>query len=122
MLSRATCSCTTCESPSFHCPAVLSSDKGGPSSRFALAARVEGFCSSDIYEPSKGRTMVLLSAFINFVKFTEQLCEPFVKDLRERSAGVIAERDQVVAQLEEIQKRIETMKCVRSPYIYRPSY
>ncbi|CAA7267980.1 unnamed protein product [Cyclocybe aegerita] len=78
--------------------------------RFAKAARVEDFNSRDLYNPERERTIVLLSAFINFVKFTEQFCDPFLKDLRERSDTLIAQRDNVQDQLNEIQRKLDELK------------
>lgn len=71
---------------------------------------MEDFNAKDIYNPERERTLILLSAFINFVKFTEQYCNAFVKDLRDRSEAIIIERDQVNEQLNEIQHRIEALK------------
>ncbi|KAF9456033.1 Nuf2 family-domain-containing protein [Collybia nuda] len=78
--------------------------------RFAKAARVEDFNAKDVFNPERERTLILLSAFINFVKFTEQYCNAFVKELRDRSEAVIVERDQINEQLNDIQHRIETFK------------
>jgi len=80
------------------------------SSRFARAAKVENFNAKDISHPERERTLILLSAFINFVKFTEQFCNPFVKDLRDRSDAMIIERDQVSRELAEVQQKIEATK------------
>ncbi|KAJ6547229.1 Nuf2 family-domain-containing protein [Mycena capillaripes] len=79
--------------------------------RLARAARVEDFCSKDIQAPERERTLYLLSAFINFVKFTEQFCEPFVKKLRERSDEMVAERDRVTRRLLDITQEIDAMKA-----------
>ncbi|KAJ7684806.1 Nuf2 family-domain-containing protein [Mycena polygramma] len=79
--------------------------------RLARAARVEDFCSKDIQAPERERTLFLLSAFINFVKFTEQFCEPFVKKLRERSDEIVAERDRVSRRLSDITQEIDIMKA-----------
>ncbi|KAF8078200.1 Nuf2 family-domain-containing protein [Lyophyllum atratum] len=79
--------------------------------RLAKAARVEDFNAKDVHSPEKERTLLLLSAFINFVKFTEQYCNVFVKDLRDRSEAIIMERDQVSEQLAEIERSIETKKA-----------
>ncbi|KAJ6513821.1 Nuf2 family-domain-containing protein [Mycena vitilis] len=79
--------------------------------RLARAARVEDFCSKDIQAPERERTLFLLSAFINFVKFTEQFCEPFVKKLRERSDEIVAERDRVSHRLSDITQEIDIMKA-----------
>ena len=67
--------------------------------RFAKAARVDDFNSRDIYSPERERTLVLLSAFINFIKFTEQYCDVFLKDLRDRSDTLIVRRQEVTARL-----------------------
>jgi len=78
--------------------------------RFAKAARVEDFSSRDLFSPERERTTILLSAFINFVKFTEQYCDSFLKDLRERSDALIIQRDDAAEQLKEIQERIDEIK------------
>ncbi|KAF7359470.1 hypothetical protein MSAN_01289800 [Mycena sanguinolenta] len=75
--------------------------------RLARAARVEDFCAKDIQSPERERTLHLLSAFINFVKFTEQFCEPFVKRLRDRSDEIIAERDKISRRLAGITQEID---------------
>ncbi|KAJ6606657.1 Nuf2 family-domain-containing protein [Mycena vulgaris] len=79
--------------------------------RLATASRVEDFCSKDIQSPERERTLYILSAFINFVKFTEQFCEPFVKKLRDRSDEIVAERDRVSRRLTDITQEIDTMKA-----------
>ncbi|KAF8185055.1 Nuf2 family-domain-containing protein [Mycena galopus ATCC 62051] len=79
--------------------------------RLARAARVEDFCAKDIQSPERERTVYLLSAFINFVKFTEQFCEPFVKKLRDRSDEIIAERDRVSRHLASITQEIDVVKA-----------
>ncbi|KAJ6500334.1 Nuf2 family-domain-containing protein [Mycena sanguinolenta] len=79
--------------------------------RLARAARVEDFCAKDIQSPERERTLHLLSAFINFVKFTEQFCEPFVKKLRDRSDEIIAERDKVSRRLAGITQEIDAVKA-----------
>ncbi|KAG6819356.1 hypothetical protein H0H93_012571 [Arthromyces matolae] len=79
--------------------------------RFALAARVEDFNAKDVTSPEKERTLILLSAFINFVKFTEQYCNPFVKDLRDRSEGMIVERGRVSESLAQIEQTIGALKA-----------
>ena len=77
--------------------------------RFAKAARVEDFNSRDIYIPERERTLMLLSAFINFVKFTEQYCDAFLKDLRDRSDTLIVRRGEVTARLKEIQDKVDEL-------------
>ncbi|KJA27315.1 hypothetical protein HYPSUDRAFT_35161 [Hypholoma sublateritium FD-334 SS-4] len=78
--------------------------------RFAKASRVEDFSAKDLFSPERDRTIVLLSAFINFVKFTEQYCDPFLKDLRERSDALIMRRDDVADQLNEIRQNFDELK------------
>lgn len=81
--------------------------------RFAKAARVEDFNAKDISNPDRERTLLLLSAFINFIKFTEQYCDVFVKNLRNGSETVINERDQASAHFAGIQQQILEMKWVK---------
>ncbi|KAJ3723482.1 Nuf2 family-domain-containing protein [Lentinula guzmanii] len=81
--------------------------------RFANAARVDDFSAYDISRPTKDRTLLLLSAFINFVKFTEQLCNPFVNELASRSDALLVERDQISSKLAQVQKRIQELKAKR---------
>ncbi|KAJ4480499.1 Nuf2 family-domain-containing protein [Lentinula edodes] len=81
--------------------------------RFANAARVDDFSSYDISKPTKERTLLLLSAFINFVKFTEQLCNPFVNELVNRSNALLVDRDQVSSKLAQTQKQIQELKAKR---------
>ena len=80
--------------------------------RFAKAARVDDFNSKDIYSPERERTLILLSAFINFIKFTEQYCDAFLKDLRDGSDTLIVRREDVTARLNEIQDKIEELTWV----------
>ncbi|KAF4614761.1 hypothetical protein D9613_002858 [Agrocybe pediades] len=79
--------------------------------RFAKAARVDDFNAKDIFSPERERTIVLLSAFINFVKFTEQYCDAFLKDLKERSDSIIVQRDGIAAQLNEVQGKLDNLKA-----------
>ncbi|PPQ63193.1 hypothetical protein CVT24_005738 [Panaeolus cyanescens] len=80
-------------------------------SRFAKAARVEDFNARDLYNPDRDRTIILLSAFINFVKFTEQFSDSFLQELRERSDAVISQRDTVATQLQDTQRKIEELRA-----------
>ncbi|EAU92622.2 hypothetical protein CC1G_01667 [Coprinopsis cinerea okayama7 len=79
--------------------------------RLARAARIDDFNAKDLSSPERDRTLVILSAFINFVKFTEQYCEAFVKDLRDRSATLLLERDQLIGQVEDIQRAIDVLQA-----------
>ena len=77
--------------------------------RFAKASRIEDFNSRDIYSPERDRTLMLLSAFINFVKFTEQYCDAFLKDLRDSSDTLIVRREDITARLKEIQDKVDEL-------------
>ncbi|PBK96524.1 hypothetical protein ARMGADRAFT_924205 [Armillaria gallica] len=79
--------------------------------RFAAAAKLDDFTSSDIYKPTRERTIRLLSAFINFVKFTEQDSNPFAKAIRERSDGILVERDKVAEQLSLVKRKTATIRA-----------
>ena len=56
--------------------------------------------------PERERTIDLLSAFINFIKFTEQCCDALVKSLRDKSMDMITEREQMLRALSETRERI----------------
>ncbi|KAF9532402.1 Nuf2 family-domain-containing protein [Crepidotus variabilis] len=79
--------------------------------RFAKAARVEDFSSRDLHNPERERTIILLSAFINFVKFAEQYCDEFLKELRQRSDSLIVQRDDVGEQIQEIQEKLDEIRA-----------
>ncbi|KAF7295191.1 hypothetical protein MIND_01057900 [Mycena indigotica] len=79
--------------------------------RFADAARVDHFCSRDIYMPERERTLFVLSGFINFIKFTQQYCEDVVRKLRDNSEGIIVEREKVSKKLSQITEEIEHIKA-----------
>jgi len=78
---------------------------------------VEDFTAKDLFAPEKARTLVLLSAFINFVKFTEQFCDKFVKERREHSEKIIVEREEVIEELEKIQQEIGAIKSASLLYL-----
>jgi len=57
---------------------------------------------------------MLLSGFINFVKFTEKYCDPFLKETRERTDTLITERERLSEQTVEVDRKIAELKCVFS--------
>ncbi|KAG1715661.1 hypothetical protein ID866_1503 [Astraeus odoratus] len=81
--------------------------------RFANAARIMDFSAKDVYLPDPERTRFILSAFINFVKFAEQ-CTPFVSGLRDKSATLIEEREQVAQELSAVQHKLNVLKAQRA--------
>jgi kinetochore protein Nuf2 len=80
------------------------------STRFAEVARINDFHAADMVYPARERTIDLLLAFIDFVKFTEQWCDPFVNELRGKSAAMLSEREQVNLELEQVQQKIQVLK------------
>lgn len=80
--------------------------------RFARAARVDDFNLEDLFNPERERTAVLLSAFINFIKFTDQYCDAFLKDLRERSDSLDIRRVNVTDELREVETKYDELKLV----------
>lgn len=75
-----------------------------------MAARVPDFTAKDIGQPGRERTLYLLSAFINFVKFTEQWCNHFIKSICDKSAATVAERDEVALKLDLVTHEINALK------------
>jgi kinetochore protein Nuf2 len=73
---------------------------------------VDDFNLRDIYFPERERTIILLSAFINFLKFTAEFCDGFLKDLHERSDALIVQRDDIGDKVREIQEKVDEIKCV----------
>ncbi|KAI0811066.1 Nuf2 family-domain-containing protein [Irpex lacteus] len=71
--------------------------------RLARAAQINDFSFKDLSSPDPERTRGHLSAFINFVKFSEQRAE-FIMGLREKSSRVNEERDKVLQALRIAEK------------------
>ncbi|KAF5355279.1 hypothetical protein D9758_006087 [Tetrapyrgos nigripes] len=82
--------------------------------RFARAAQVYDFSSVDLSSPKKERTLMLLSAFINFIKFIEQFCFQTINDLTERSKTLHTQRDQVMGKLHDVQAEIDELQAKRA--------
>jgi kinetochore protein Nuf2 len=59
-----------------------------------------------VSHPERERTIDLLSAFINFIKFTEQCCDALVKSLRDKSMDIINEREQISHALSDSRERV----------------
>lgn len=68
------------------------------------------FSSKDIFTPTSERTRLILSAFINFVKFSEQ-CIPFVAGIRGKAADLIQEREDVSDELSKLEIQLAQLKC-----------
>jgi kinetochore protein Nuf2 len=80
---------------------------------------VPDFSGKDIFTPTAERTRLILSAFINFVKFSEQ-CIPFVEKLRSKAADLIQERENVSHERARLEAQLVQLKYVLyyfSPYV-----
>ncbi|TDL15664.1 hypothetical protein BD410DRAFT_101642 [Rickenella mellea] len=77
--------------------------------RIAMAARVQDFSMKDLVAPETQRTRLILSAFVNFIRFAEER-EVFLKELRDKSLRTIEERDRMKQQVEELRAAIEKQK------------
>jgi kinetochore protein Nuf2 len=83
------------------------------STRFANAARILDFNARDIATPTSERTRLILAAFINLMRFTQQRAG-FVQSLREKSDGIIEERNKFSQELTAYREKIAVMKLVSS--------
>lgn len=78
--------------------------------RLADAAKVPDFSGKDIFAPTSERTRLILSAFINFVKFSEQ-CTPVVGKLRGKATDLIQEREDVSHERVRLETQLAQLKC-----------
>ncbi|KAH9946391.1 uncharacterized protein BXZ73DRAFT_95891 [Epithele typhae] len=83
------------------------------SQRFAESAKITDFSSADLYFPNPDRTRSILSAFINFMKFSEQ-SDAFITRLRDQSATLIRERQTVAEETEELLQTIAVFNVKRA--------
>lgn len=67
------------------------------------------FSAKDIFTPTSERTRLILSAFINFVKFSEQ-CMPFVAGIRGKAADLIQEREDGSHELSKLEAQLAQVK------------
>ncbi|KAI0290457.1 Nuf2 family-domain-containing protein [Russula brevipes] len=81
--------------------------------RLADAAKVPDFSGKDIFTPTTERTRLILSAFINFVKFSEQSM-PFVTKLRGKAADLIQEREDVSHERARLEAQLAQLKAKRA--------
>ncbi|KAH9857774.1 Nuf2 family-domain-containing protein [Lenzites betulinus] len=80
--------------------------------RLAHAAKIEDFSAKDLYFPEPDRTRAVFSAFINFIKFTEQ-SEAFIHRLRNQSTAVVKERQAVLEETEDLEQKMSEFKVKR---------
>ncbi|KAI0688744.1 Nuf2 family-domain-containing protein [Cytidiella melzeri] len=98
------------ENPDLYAPALGHTVLFYHLQRLAKAARITDFSFKDLSFPDPDRTRGHLSAFINFVKFSEQRAD-FLMGLREKSAHVKEEREKVVYALRAAEKEVATIKA-----------
>ncbi|KAI0340715.1 hypothetical protein BDW22DRAFT_1360163 [Trametopsis cervina] len=78
--------------------------------RLARAAQINDFSLKDLSSPDPERTRGHLSAFINFVKFSEQRAD-FIIGLRDKSSRVNDEREKVIASLQTAEREVNAIKA-----------
>ncbi len=79
------------------------------SQRFAESAKIMDFSARDLYFPDSDRMRAILSAFINFIKFSEQN-EGFLTRLREQSSALLKERQIVTEEIAELEDKMTKFK------------
>ena len=67
------------------------------------------FSARDLYFPESDRRRAILSAFINFIKFSEQN-EAFLLRLREQSSALLKERHIVTDETAELETTMTQFK------------
>ena len=67
------------------------------------------FSARDLYFPESDRMRAILSAFINFIKFSEQN-EAFLLRLREQSSALLKERHIVTDETAELETTMTHFK------------
>ncbi|KAI0807066.1 Nuf2 family-domain-containing protein [Fomes fomentarius] len=106
-------SLATTENPEIYSQALVHNLMLYHFQRFANAAKINDFSSKDLYFPDPDRTRSIFSAFINFIKFSEQ-SETFINRLRDQSTAVIKERQAVSEEIVELEHRMTEFKVKRA--------
>ncbi|KDQ60560.1 hypothetical protein JAAARDRAFT_553066 [Jaapia argillacea MUCL 33604] len=81
--------------------------------RFATAAKIPSFSSRDVTFPEPERTRDNLSAFVNFVKFSEQ-CSQFLNGARSKDGEVMQERESLALRIQERRSKLDALKAQRA--------
>lgn len=79
------------------------------SKRFAGAAQISDFGLPDLYIPETERTRNILSAFINFMKFNEQL-DPLFSRLRAKSKTAVDKRVATETEYQDSSRKLEVLE------------
>ena len=80
------------------------------SGRMARAARIEDFSLTDLLTPKPGRTLRILSAIINFLKYVYEECLGNVEKMEKFSERKLVERDRLRVELQARQKEFDEIK------------
>jgi len=67
----------------------------------------------DLVSPNFVRTRTILSAIINFGRFSEERL-PFVEGLQQQYTKASEERDDLKHEIEEMRQKLDAHKCVLS--------
>ena len=77
-----------------------------------MASRLDSFTIKDLGQPEKGRTMNILSAIVNFVKFSEEQAD-LIRSLQSQDIYALEEQDRLIEEINVIQKKVDEIKYVR---------
>jgi len=86
----------------------------------ASAAKVPDFSSRDIFLPTSQRTRIILSALINFIKFSEQ-CAPIVQGVRKKAEDLAQDTENMMRERARLEMLLAQLQCVSSAYLSRAS-
>lgn len=78
-------------------------------SRLASAAKVPDFSSKDIFLPTSQRTRIILSAMINFIKFSEQ-CLPVVQKVRKKAEDLAQESESLMREHTRLETQLAQLQ------------
>ncbi|KAH9967904.1 Nuf2 family-domain-containing protein [Russula dissimulans] len=82
-------------------------------SRLAAAAKVPDFCGKDIFTPTPERTRIVLSAFINFVRFSQQNAS-YAAKIRGKAADMAQELENVIQERASLDAQLAQLKAKRA--------
>ena len=88
-------------------------------SRLATAAKIPDFSSKDIFLPTPQRTRILLSAIINFIKFSEQ-CAPVVQTVRKKAEDLGQESESLMRERVRLETQLAQVQCGSSNCPFDP--
>ncbi len=75
----------------------------------AYASRLDSFSLKDVVQPERGRTLNILSALINFGKFTEEQVD-FVRNVEAQSLESVEERAKLEEEMLAMKAKVEAIK------------